>query len=129
VANQQIGPKWTVGGAFIFGTGQTFTPVKSLYIIDQDLVQEYGVRNSSRLPSYHRLDLSATLTPNPDALGRFTSSWTFSIYNVYNRKNPFFIYYDFETNNSEGTAKATAYQVSLFPIIPSITWNFSWRSK
>ncbi len=127
VLNQDLGERWTVGGIFVFGSGQTFTPIKSLYLIDQNLIQEYGVRNSARLPAYHRLDLSATYTPRPDAQGRFTSSWSFSIYNLYNRKNPFFIYYDLETNTSQGTAKATAYQVSLFPIIPSITWNFSWR--
>ncbi|GJM35088.1 MAG: collagen-binding protein [Saprospiraceae bacterium] len=127
VFNYQISKKWETGGAFVFGTGNAYTPVKSLYLINQNLVQEYGVRNSARVQDYHRIDLSATFVPNPDTKKRFTSSWTFSVYNGYNRKNPFFIYYDFETNQAAGTAKASAVKVSLFPIIPSVTWNFSWK--
>ncbi|MCB0638218.1 MAG: TonB-dependent receptor, partial [Lewinella sp.] len=127
VANYQLSPKVEFGGAFIYGSGQTYTPLKSLYFIDQNLVQEYGVRNSSRIQPYHRLDLSLTWTPNPDTEKNFSSTWSFSVYNVYNRRNPFFIYYDFETDASVGTAQAKAFRVSLFPIIPSITWNFSWK--
>ncbi len=127
VFNYQINKKWELGGAFVFGTGNAFTPVKSLYIIDQKLVQEYGVRNGARVQDYHRMDLSATYVPRPDSEKRFKSSWTFSVYNAYNRRNPFFIYYDFETNQAAGTAQAEAVKVSLFPVIPSVTWNFSWK--
>ena len=128
VSNYQLSAKWSLGGAFIYGTGQAYTPLKSLYLINQRLVQEYGVRNSARIKPYHRIDLSVTWIPKPDADRNFTSSWAFSVYNVYNRRNPFFIYYDFETDSAAGTAQAKAFQVSLFPIIPSITWNFSWKS-
>lgn len=129
VANYQLHPKWELGSAFVYGTGQAYTPLESLYFIEQNLVQEYGVRNSARIIPYHRLDLSATFTPKPDSEKRYKSSWVFSVYNVYNRRNPFFTYYDLDTNASEGTAQAKALQVSLFPIIPSITWNFSWEAK
>jgi hypothetical protein len=129
VANWQVHPKWALGGAFVYGTGQAFTPLQSLYFIEQNLIQEYGTRNSSRIQPYHRLDLSATFTPNLNKEKRFLSSWVFSVYNVYNRRNPFFIYYDLSTNINEGTAQAKAVKVSLFPIIPSITWNFSWEGK
>lgn len=128
VGNYQLSAKWSLGGSFIYGTGQAYTPLRSLYLINQRLVQDYGVRNSARIKPYHRIDLSATWTPKPDAERNFTSSWAFSIYNVYNRRNPFFIYYDFETDSTAGTAQASAFQVALFPIIPSITWNFSWKS-
>ena len=130
VANYQVHPKWELGGAFVYGTGQAFTPLESLYFIDQNLIQEYGERNSQRLIPYHRLDLSATFTPKPDTKEkRFHSSWVFSVYNVYNRRNPFFTYYDLSTDSASGTAQARAVRVSLFPIIPSITWNFSWSQK
>lgn len=129
VANWQVHPKWELGGAFVYGTGQAFTPLQSLYFIEQNLIQEYGTRNSGRIQPYHRLDLSATFTPKPSKEKRFFSSWVFSVYNVYNRRNPFFIYYDLSTNSSEGTAQAKAIKVSLFPIVPSITWNFSWEGK
>ncbi len=129
VANYALGEKWEIGGAFVFGSGSAYTPVESLYFIAGFPVQEYGARNSARLPDYHRLDLSATYRPKPASEKRYQSSWVFSVYNVYSRQNPFFIYYDFESNPSEGTSRAAAYQVSLFPAIPSVTWNFSWKGK
>ncbi len=127
VANYQLNKKWEFSGAFVFGTGSAFTPVRSLYFIDQFPVQQYGARNSARLPDYHRLDLSAIYTPKPEGQGRFRSSWNFSIYNVYSRENPFFVYYSLDSDPNAGTAEAAAYQVSLFPIIPSVTWNFRWE--
>ena len=73
---------------------------------------------------YHRLDISATYTPKKNK--KVESSWNFAIYNVYNRMNPYFIYYDNEGDIQSGTFKTTAKQVSLFPILPSITWNFKF---
>ena len=128
VLSYELGRKWVLSGTFIFGSGQNFTPVRSLYVISGNLIQEYGPRNSARTPDYHRLDLAAVFTPRPESERRFTSSWSFSIYNVYNRRNPFFIYYDLDFDQDNGTAEAKALQVSLFPIIPSVTWNFSWKS-
>ena len=131
VSNYQINKKWDLNGNFVFATGNTFTPLKSLFFIDQKLNIDYGDRNSLRLPNYHRFDFGATFTPKPDKVG-FKSSWTFSVYNAYNQPNPFFVYYDVQNSFEKGTAKATSYQVTLFPIIPSITWNFKWgqgRSK
>lgn len=126
VANYELSPKWTVGGVFVYGTGNTFTPIESVYFIGQNFGQSYGPRNSARLEPYHRMDLSATYVRNPDKKG-FQSKWSFSIYNVYSRLNPFFIYYTFDTDTATGTAEAEAIKVSLFPIIPAITWNFSWK--
>jgi len=127
VANYELSKKWALSGAFVFGTGSAFTPVRSVYFIDQLPVQQYGGRNSARLPDYHRIDLSATYTPKPDKEGRFASSWNFSVYNAYSRQNPFFVYYAFDSDPNAGTAEASALQVSLFPIIPSVTWNFKWQ--
>lgn len=127
VGNYELNKKWELGGSFVFGTGSAFTPVRSIYFIDQFPVQQYGARNSARLPDYHRIDLSATYTPKPDATGRFASSWNFSVYNAYSRQNPFFVYYALDSDPNAGTATASAFQVSLFPIIPSVTWNFRWR--
>ncbi|MEZ4987237.1 MAG: TonB-dependent receptor [Saprospiraceae bacterium] len=104
VANYQLSPKWEVGGTFIYGTGQAFTPLESLYFIEQNLVQEYGVRNSARIQDYHRMDFSATFIPRPESEKKFVSKWVFSVYNAYNRLNPFFIYYDLTTDAAQGTA-------------------------
>jgi hypothetical protein len=53
-------------------------------------------------------------------------SWVFSIYNVYSRHNPYFIYFDQEGDPYTGSLKIQAIQVSLFPILPSVTWNFKF---
>ncbi len=127
ISNYQASKKWSLAGTFVYGTGRPFTPLRSVYYIDQELVTRYGPRNSVRVQDYHRLDLAATYTPRPDSRRAFKSTWSFSIYNIYNRRNPFFINYDLDSDLASGRAKATAYKVSLFPVIPSITWNFKWN--
>ena len=80
---------------------------------------------------YHRADVSATYTPDPAKSTkkrdiRRESSWTFGVYNLYNRLNPYFIYFSNEGDLTSGTLDLQANQVSLFPIIPSVTWNFKF---
>lgn len=124
VATYEITPKWKLGGVFVYGTGSaTSLPVR-FYIIDGVLTQEYSKINEYRLAPYHRVDLSATYTPTPQKGRRLQSYWVFSIYNVYSRLNPYFVYFDQDGNPYDGSLKIEARQVSLFPILPSITWNF-----
>lgn len=121
----EINKKWTLSGVFVFGTGNTTTYPERFYFMEGSLVQEYGDINAYRMPAYHRLDLSATFTPvhrRPER--RFHGSWVFSIYNVYNRKNPYFLYFNQTGNVLKGDLKVQAKQVSLFPILPSVTYNF-----
>lgn len=124
-----LSPKWALSSAFVYSTGKTFTPIRSVFFIEQELNTRYGPRNSERLEPYHRVDLALQFTPRQGSERRYQSSWTFSVYNLYNRKNTFFIYTDYEIDLGGGTAKATAYKVSLFPVIPSVTWNFKWNPK
>jgi hypothetical protein len=127
VANYELNRHWEMGGIFVFSTGNAYTPTESLYFVNNRPYIEYGPRNSARIPNYHRLDLSATYTRRPNSDKRFHSSWSFAVYNVYNRLNTVFLYTDFEQNSNTGTTKATAYKVTIFPIIPSVTWNFKWK--
>lgn len=129
VASYDISAKWQLGGTFVYGTGSAYTPVEGIYRVEDKFNVFFGPRNSARLIPYHRLDLSATYTPKPNSQKNFTSSWNFSIYNVYSRLNPTFIYTDFESIPESGAIESSAYRVSLFPIIPSITWNFKWNAK
>lgn len=129
VANYKPHRKWDLGAAFIYGSGKYFTPIQGFFLIEQQLNLFYGPRNSARLDAYHRIDLSATYTHNPDSKKRFRGSWTFSLYNTYNRKNPFFINYDTETDFESGTTTIEAFKVTIFPIIPSITYNFKWNQS
>jgi hypothetical protein len=129
VANYRISKKWELGGSFVYSTGNTFTPLKSLFFIEQKINTQYAERNSVRYEPYNRFDIAATFTPHPESTKKFQGSWTFAIYNTYNQLNPFFIYYDIKNNFEQGNLKATAYKVTLFPLIPSITYNFKWRQK
>ncbi|TVR82193.1 MAG: TonB-dependent receptor [Saprospirales bacterium] len=128
VASYQLSERIDLGASFVFGSGQVYTPIIGMYLIDGFPTEIYGERNSSRLPAYHRLDISLTLKPGKEnRSGRFNSYWTFSIYNLYNRKNPLFLYPSFDQDASSGTISAEVFQVSLFPILPSVTWNFKFK--
>jgi len=131
VANYKLSNRWQFGGVYVFGTGNAFTPLRSFYLIEQNFQPRYGERNSARIDDYHRLDLSATFTPKGRDYQGFAGSWTFGIYNAYNRLNPFFIYYTTETEANLNSARGSAIKVALFPVIPSVTWNFkfNWNNK
>ncbi len=126
VANYEKNKLWKFGAVFIFGTGNAITLPERFYIINGVLTQEYSKLNQYRMRSYHRLDLSATLTPHPKKAHRVSSYWIFSIYNVYSRFNPYFIYFDQSGSASAGNLKIETRQVSLFPILPAVTWNFKF---
>ena len=125
VLNYQISDRLNLSTVFVYASGNSLTIPKSMYIIDGNLITEWGDLNSYRMDPYHRMDVALTLKNKPQK--KFSSSWTLSIYNVYNRKNPYFIY--FETEGLLGgteNVEIKAQQVSLFPIIPSISWNFNF---
>jgi hypothetical protein len=118
--------RWRFGSVFVYGTGNATSLPERFYIVEGVLTQEYSRVNQYRLPAYHRLDVSATYTPKPKPGKKVKSNWVFSIYNLYSRKNPYFIYYDQTGSAYNGSLKVEALQVSLFPILPSVTWNFKF---
>ena len=124
VANYDLSKKWKLGGIFVYATGNATTYPERFYIVEGNLVQQFGAINSYRLPAYHRMDLSATYTPNKHPERRLKSSWIFSIYNAYSRANPFFIYFAQTGSPYQGTLQVSAKKVSIFPILPTVTWNF-----
>jgi hypothetical protein len=126
VANYTYNKQWKFGAVFVYGTGNATTLPERFYIINGVLTQEYSRINQYRMKAYHRLDLAATLTPTPKKKRRLESYWVFSIYNVYSRLNPYFIYFDQTGSPYNGTLKVDARQVSLFPILPAATWNFKF---
>ncbi|MCG7858390.1 TonB-dependent receptor [Flavihumibacter sediminis] len=124
VSAYELNKKWKLSAVFVYGTGNATSLPERFYIVNGTLTQEYSRINKYRLPSYHRIDFAATYTPVPKNPRRIKGSWVFSIYNVYSRLNPYFIYYDQTGSAYDGSLKVEARQVSLFPIIPSVTWNF-----
>ncbi|WP_132054518.1 TonB-dependent receptor [Pseudocnuella soli] len=126
VATYKLSPKWRFGSVFVFGSGNAASLPERFYIVEGVLTQEYSRINQYRMPSYHRIDLSATYTPQAKKKRRYEGNWVFSIYNVYSRQNPYFIYFDQTGSPLEGTLKVEARQVSIFPIIPAVTYNFKF---
>jgi hypothetical protein len=139
VAGYKLNDRLTFGASFIYATGNTLTLPSSWYVQEQNLLFNYGARNSTRMAPYHRLDLSVTLYDKAfkkkydEVTGEtiqvkknFRSNWSLSCYNVYNRANPFFLYVDNDGDFLKGDFKITVKQVTLFPIIPSLTWNFEF---
>ena len=139
VASYKLNKRWVFSGAFIYATGNTLTLPTSWYVNNQDLLFNYGKRNSTRMPAYHRLDISATWygkeykEKTDPATGetiqvkkKLKTNIAMSVYNVYNRANPYFLYVDNDGDFLEGDFNISVKQVTLFPIIPSITWNFEF---
>jgi outer membrane receptor protein involved in Fe transport len=126
VAMYEPNERWKFSAVFVYGSGNATTLPERFYIINGVLTQEYSKVNQYRLPAYHRMDISATLTPKQKPGRKWQQSWVFSIYNLYSRLNPYFIYFDQTGSPYDGSLKVEALQVSLFPIIPAVTWNFKF---
>jgi hypothetical protein len=122
----EINDKLSLGATWVYATGNAFTLPIERYFIEFGVSTGYGDRNSFRMPAYHRMDFSLTYNPNKKPEKRFKSSWNFSVYNLYNRRNTYFIYYKVEGDVVQGNLTTKAIKVSIFPIIPSVTWNFKF---
>ena len=118
----ELNDKWTFNANFIYQTGQPTNYPVGQFEFEGLTVPFFGLRNQERLPDFHRLDVSATLTPRKNKGRRWQSEWVFSIYNVYNRRNAASI--NFREN--EDTGRNEAIRTSIFGIIPSVTYNFKF---
>ncbi len=128
-ASYQFTKTWTFSGVFAFSTGSAFTvPTGRVSTINSGTIfegnyYEYAGRNNYRMASYHRLDLSASNKKTVKIFGKhYEREWVFGVYNAYSRLNPYFVYFEINALTSQPTAK----QVSLLPIIPSISFNFKF---
>lgn len=117
-----LSPRWTFSSIWVYTSGNTMTLPVGRYMINGNVVNEYNGRNNFRMPAYHRFDLSATYVPIQQHKN-YKTSWVFSIYNLYSRMNPYFIYFDVKGNLQKYELKIKAQQVSLFPIIPTLTYR------
>ncbi|MBO4402810.1 MAG: hypothetical protein J5792_03885, partial [Bacteroidales bacterium] len=121
-------PNLTASAVWVYATGNTMTVPIGYYFIGHNLVVEYSKTNAYRMPPYHRLDLSIQWVFRRSE--KWEQSLNFSVYNAYNRKNPFFIniYTSMQNSDlSQLSLQSTAYQMSLFPILPSISWNIRFK--
>lgn len=118
----ELNDKWSFGSIFSLQTGQPVTYPNGQYVYQGLSVPSYGERNANNLPAYHRLDISATLTPRNSKDKRIKGEWVFGIYNVYSRKNAASI--SFRQNADSGNNEAV--RLSIFGIVPSVTYNFKF---
>lgn len=121
-ASYKLNTKWNFGANFILQSGQPITYPNGQYTYQGITVPSYGTRNENRLPLYHHLDIAATLTPKQDASKKWKGEWVFSIYNLYGRKNAASISF----RQNQETAQNEAYRLSIFGLVPSVTYNFKF---
>ncbi len=115
--------KWIdVGLVFVYGTGNATTLGLERYssfgggFSGNEVVHIEG-RNNYRMPNYHRLDLGVNIHTKKK---RGERTWSFGLYNAYSRQNPFYLFFGFENN------QRVLKQISLFPILPSFSYNFKF---
>lgn len=118
----ELNRKWSISTNFLYQTGIPATFPNGQYQFNGLTIPVFEARNASRLPDYHRLDVSMNYNPNPDSDKRFKGEWVFGLYNIYNRRNAASI--AFRENRMTGANEAT--RLSIFGIIPSVTYNFKF---
>jgi hypothetical protein len=121
VVMYDMNEKWSFGATWVYYTGNAVTFPDGKYQFENAYIPSYSDRNGYRMPAYHRMDLSATYFRKRTE--KFESSWNFSIYNVYGRRNAYQIFFQTDPNDASRTQ---AVRVALFSIIPSVTYNFKF---
>jgi hypothetical protein len=123
--NYKHAERWDFSLAFIYATGNTMTVPVQMYLLAGNIMTEYGKINGFRMPAYHRLDLSANYYFKPRK--KYTSFLNFSILNVYNRANPYLVFFEIQGNLvTEKSLSVSARQISVFPIMPSVSWTIKF---
>jgi hypothetical protein len=116
-----ISKKWKASAIFVYNTGNAITMPVGRYLIQGQIVNQMGRYNSFRLPSYNRLDIS--FTRNIKTTGHYEQNFNISIYNVYNRPNPYFMYFDVTGDLKKNELNVQLKSVSIFPIMPSVSYE------
>ncbi len=137
VAIYELNRRISLTSSFVFGSGDVGWLPSGRSVFQNTssapfdpVIPIYGDRNTFRMPNYHRLDLGMVI--------RFWHKWgesdlTFSVYNAYDRRNAYILFLEpeFKTIEQGGVkievpTRIAAKQISLFPILPAITWNFKF---
>jgi hypothetical protein len=121
VASYDFSERLNAAANWVYSTGNPVTFPVGRYEYGNMIVPIYSDRNDYRLPDYHRLDLSVTYKFGVDKTRGLKSELNLSIYNVYNRKNTWMLFF---SQDDEDPNITIAEKVYLFPILPSVTYNF-----
>ena len=124
VAQYFINNKWSTSAIFVYTTGNAVTLPTGRYMVAGNILNQYTDYNSFRMPAYHRLDISITRTFQKR--GNWEQKLNFSICNVYSRLNPYYMYFAVSGNMDRYQLKVTPKMVSIFPMVPSIAYEFKF---
>lgn len=126
VSLYQLNDRWSFSANFAFNTGTPATfPTNRFEWGGWALPQNVNdSRNAARIPSYHRLDIGATLKSKKKLFGKGQGEWVFSVYNAYNRRNPFSVYVQQNEDNNLQT-EAIRYSI-IGTVVPAVTYNFKF---
>ncbi len=122
VGMYNLSPKLKISATWVYNTGNAVTFPNGKYVVDGMTVGYYTERNGYRMPDYHRLDLGINWIRKQTA--KYESSWNFSLYNAYGRENAYFISF---RQNDENPDLTEAVQISLFKMIPSVSYKFKFK--
>jgi hypothetical protein len=123
VGSYQINKRWSLSSNFVITSGIPGTFPVGRYEYAGLVVPQFGFRNQERLPTYHRLDVSATVKGKKKRWKNGGHEWVFGVYNLYNRANATSIYF---TEDAENPGNVKAFKSYLFGILPSVTYNFKF---
>ena len=123
VLSYELNDRWMFGANWVYQTGSAVTFPTGRFEYFGELVPVYSDRNAERMPHYHRLDLSATLSPKKNEDRDWHGEWVFSVYNAYNRHNAYAINF---VQDEENPGETYAQMTYLLPVIPAVTYNFKF---
>lgn len=123
VMSHDFNDRVNFSATWVYGTGRPIGIPGARFEFENAIGGVYPERNSSRLKAYHRMDVAVTLNSKKKEGRKWESSWNFSIYNVYMRKNPFTVF----TQNKPDHPGEKELVMIYFPTpIPSVTYNFKF---
>ena len=118
-----FGKRVSLSATWNYGTGYPTTLATEKYVVDNDYILIYGKKNNFRMADYHRMDVAANFTKETKWGGIRT--WTLSVFNVYNRQNPYYYYY-YTNYNGSRLGKLQLFQQSLFSFFPSFSYSLKF---
>lgn len=121
VGMYKLSKKWSLSATWVYNTGYPVSWPSGKYDVNGQPTYLYQSRNGYRMPDYNRLDLGATVIVKKTK--KWESSWTFSVYNAYDRYNAYTITFE---QNPKNLSQTQALQTTLFGIIPSVSYNFKF---
>ncbi len=124
IVNYKLNNRIELGAIFLFTSGQNYTKPKDIRIINERPIINFESKNASRFPNYHRLDLSCTYSFKRK--GKWNSKLNLTLYNTYNNKNPFQIYFSTAGDTDDSFVEIIENRDNLFPFLPTLNWLFSF---